>query len=293
MRKLLLFILPVLLFSCQSSDNSEIEPVFTSTDSTAMVQEILESLEAEMYTQWFMDTTAIGLTCYNSPEFNPALSVRINDQGMIMVKDVLNPKSISDMVVEFYSTNLFRNYLTNNDPMYSRVSKNEIINEIDEQKKKLKNVKNTPNVDPEIIVYYQNVLYEWESKLKLFSILAVDTLSEPQFATGIKFKYSENCNIYDQILDSILLGFYKIREIDSRIYYKESYAKIFWKATKLKDSIEIEQLIPFKTLHPVHILDYGKSRYKPYTELPPPPIEPYIEIEDEQEPEIVEPPKTE
>lgn len=101
MWKFLVLILPVLFFSCQSYETSEIEPIFTSADSTAIVQEILDSLEAEMYTQWFMDTTVGKLSCYESPDFNPALSVGINSQNMIMVRDVNNPNSISDLIVEF------------------------------------------------------------------------------------------------------------------------------------------------------------------------------------------------
>lgn len=178
--------------------------------------------------------------------------------------------------------------------MYSRASRNVILDQITKEKVKIQEVKDTPNTDPEIVEFYQSILHEWENKLDLFAILSVDTLSEPVFSSGIKFKYSEDCKIYDQILDSILLGFYKIREIDSKIYFKESYAKIFWKANKLKDSLAIEQLKPFKTLHPIHILDYGKTRYKPYTPPPPPPIEPYIvdEVEEiEPEPVMVEPPR--
>lgn len=263
MSRLLLLISPLLFFSCQSNEKPETGPVFSTTDSTAIVQDILDSLESEMYLQWFMDTTTGALVCYNSPDFHPALFVKVDKQGKIMINDVLNPGNISDLVLRFYSANYYKNDITNNTPLYSRISKQYVIEQISDAENEFLSLINTPNVPPDLLLYKQKAIDELKDKLDLFRILSIDTLKEPHYTAGVKFDCPEDFKKRNQVLDSILLGFYKIRELDGQEYFSESYAKIFWKATKYKDPIALKKLRAFKILHPVNILDYEKSRYKP------------------------------
>jgi len=273
MRKASLLILPVLLFSCQSSENQEIEPVFTSADSTTIVTDIIDTLRAEMYEQWFMEPTHTKMQCYEPPNFRPSIDVLINNRGQLMIGGEINPNSISAKIVSFYSANLEKNDVRNNNPFYSEITKKEVENQIQKLESEIIQIRETYPLNQELIEFKQKMIKEWQDKLDVFQILDLKTLREPYYVAGVKYRYPEDYIHSEAILDSILLGFYRMREIDSKMYFNESYASTFWRATNLKDSIAIEKLKVFKILHPVHVLDFEKSRYKPYVEPPPPPIE--------------------
>lgn len=272
-RSLLFLIISLLIYSCKNGPVKNSEPVFTATDSTKIVKTILDSLHAEMNTQWFMDSTFKVTTCHSFPIFTPALRILLNGNGDIMIQGDLNNKNIVGSILNFYSANLFKNDYTNNYPNYLEISKKQILSTIkylEEQITELKQNKSSL----ELIERNEKELDEWKDKLKILTLLSVDILREPAYTAGVELKYPEKSSVNEQILDSVLLGFYKIREIDAKIYFKESYAKIFWKATKHNDTLAINQLKAFKVLHPVYVLDYGKSKI-PTSEMipPPPPVE--------------------
>lgn len=269
MKRILILILPILLNSCENGGQLKSDPIFLSSDSTETVKFIFDSLRAEMYLQWFMEPTHSKYICYESPSFNPRIQIIINKKGEIMANYEVNPKSISELIVQFYSANLYKNEISNNFPFYSELTKKFLLSEIRELEAELDTIKKAHNVNQELIDFQQLVIGNWKSKLKVFSILSVDKIREPDYSAGIELKYPEKCKTNEVVLDSILLGFYRIREKDAKMYFNESYAKIFWKATKHKDSTAINKLNVFKTLHPIRVLDYGKSRYRPKMEIPP------------------------
>lgn len=125
----------------------------------------------------------------------------------------------------------------------------------------------------EMIVFKQNMLNEWKAKLDILKTLGSSKVQELNYLADVELKYPENCKINESVLDSILIGYYKIREEDSKKYFSESYAKIYWRAIHLKDSNTLKKLDAFKLLHPARILDFRKSRYTPLQEiLPSPPV---------------------
>lgn len=273
MQRILVFILPLLAVSCNHVGSNNAEPKFTKTDSTEIINVIIDSLRAEMYTQWFMNPKFKKFQCYISPDFDPDLQIVINKFGEIEINGETNPKSISELTLNFYSKNLNENDLTNNFPLYSELTKYDITSQIKKQENELETIKTSNNEFQEIIDMKQKMVDEWKAKLNALRTIGVNKIREPYYFNGIELKYPENCKMNEAVLDSILLGFYKIREIDSKLYFDESYAKIFWKATQFKDSIALQRLDAFKLLHPVYILDYGKSRYTPKAEkAPPPPV---------------------
>lgn len=271
MQRVILFILPILMVSCNNGNSVNDKHNFTSADSTEIVKVIIDSLRAEMYTQWFMEPTHKKLQCYNPPDFNPELLIEINSNSEILINGISNPKSLPQLIVNFYSTNLNKNELGNNFQLYAELTKYQITTQIKKHQDELKAIKSTHKEFQEMIDFKQKIIIEWKGKLNSLSILGVNEIQEPHYLSGIEFKYPENSKINETVLDSILLGFYKIREIDSKKYFSESYAKIYWKAIHFNDSIAIQKLEAFKLLHPVRILDYRKSRYTPFVEIPPPP----------------------
>lgn len=93
--------------SCNTGGTRIDEQYFTIADSTKASKAIIDSMRAEMYTQWFMDTTHNKLHCYNPPDFNPELLIEIKSNGEIWVNGRINTKGISsELVVDFYSTDL-------------------------------------------------------------------------------------------------------------------------------------------------------------------------------------------
>lgn len=270
MLKIILLISPMLMVGCNSSSSLPVEQKFTNADSLQIVNVIIDSLYAEMNTQWFMKPTDEKIRCYEPPSFSPRLLTEINTQNQVMINGVINPKSISKSVVKFYSDNLYKNDVTNNSPFYTELSQNALITQIRALEEELETIKSRNDASQEIARFKQIAIDEWKKKLEILDLLGGNCLREPQHGAGIEIRYYQDSKIYQEVLDSLLMGIYKIREIDSKIYFNESYAKIFWKACKQKDSIALKKLNAFKILHPVHILDYNKSRYSPKIEVVPP-----------------------
>jgi hypothetical protein len=272
MQRIILFILPILLTSCNNGDSPNHEEYFTKTDSTQVVQVIIDSLRAEMYTQWIMDTTHNKLQCYNPPDFNPELLIELKTNGEILINGKSNSKSLSELIVKFYSIGRTKNESAMPPKLYYELTKHSIESEIKKHQDELEAMKSNHREFKDLIDFKQTLINAWKEKLDVLSTLRVNKILEPHDLSGIEFKYPNNSKSYEAVLDSILLGFYKIREADSKKYFSESYAKIYWRANYLKDSIALKKLNAFKVLHPVRILDYGKSRYTPLRENPPPPV---------------------
>ena len=80
-------------------------------------------------------------------------AVRANSQNQLMVRTELmtNPDDISDRVIDFYRKNEKSNDVTNNFPMYSRISMTEIQSQLAAAEKAAEEVENTPGAMQDII----------------------------------------------------------------------------------------------------------------------------------------------
>jgi hypothetical protein len=258
------------LTQCDISEKKNNPSLFTEQDSLSLIPIIIDSFRNEMNQQWFMTTSSEGISCYDPPNFNPSLKIKIVGSDKIIKNDSL---SISNSVKEFYSTNLIQNNLKNKDATYRTVYKNQIDSKINELEAEYKEMEKMPSVMDDILAFKRHQIKEWERKLSLFKTLQIKHFKEPDYNSGIELIYSDSCIIEESVTDSILLGFYKLRELDALKYSGQSYARTFWFATTQKDSLSIQKLSAFKFLHPIKLLDFTKSHYTPIiVEVPPPPL---------------------
>lgn len=267
--KLLLFIIPFFFIGCQTQDSSIDVNQFNSSDSTKIINSILDSMKVELNNQWFMTEIERHVTCTIPPFYSPSISIDINQNESVLLNyEHLNPKSISDSIVKFYSTNIIKNDLSSNAPLYIRVSKLELKERIQSIEDEITRLKESDNYSLDILEFRIGELAEWKNKFNIFKTLNTNFLIEPDNRSGIMLDYPKDCKINEQILDTILIGFYKVRELDAQHYFKESYAKLFWKATNQSDTLAMDKIEAIKMLHPIAIIDYPKCKIKSI--LPPP-----------------------
>lgn len=269
MKTFFILLIAFVLLGCDSKNDLPKEPAFTSADSTAMVKVIMDSLRSEYEHQTYMEVDKITHTC-GYGYLSGYLSVRVNKVNSVMVNDEIDEidhGNITKSVVEFYYKNMYDNDLQSYQALYTRLTKREIVDEINNLKDEIKLLRKE-NGMPEIIIYKVEHLKEWQEKLNILALSGQNTLREPSTRAGISFSY-QNELVNQNILDSLLLGYYKLREIDASDYFKESYAKICWKAIKLGDTIANKKMEAFKILHPVNLIDEKKYR-RLFPPIPPP-----------------------
>ncbi len=264
-----LFAFLALLFTQCTGNNSAALPEFTSEDSLQIIDVILDSMKVEMDEKIYYPDDGSIIVCFP----RSYLDVIINQSNQITVRGEIRPYNISDRIVKFYSTNLFKNDWSSNDVIYTRLTRNQVEQELAKIKSiidhfELKIKKDSiEKQDLEILNYQKENLKDWQQIHEVFGILKVDTFAQTDMGARINLYYPKKCKIKNQILESLFLGYYKVRELDAKIYFKESYAEIFWKATKYNDSISLQRLKALKVLHPIQIVD--KNKYPDAPGIPP------------------------
>lgn len=274
MLKYIFLAIPILLLSCKGEEGVSCQPVFTIADSTATVHQIMDSLRAELYDQWFMMKPSVEVTCGIPPKFDPVLSFEIDEQGEWTVRNQKNPTHISEEVVRFYHTNWKKDRSGNEDARYSVITQKEIEREMVEVEKEILAIKQSEQAPAELIQFKQLQLDEWRKKYRVFQTISLTKIRQPHYQTGISLDYPKDTKGVESILDSLLLGFYQLREWDSQEYFKESYAQIVWRATKEKDTLAMDRMNALTFLHPVQLLVYPMRRDAARTEIPVPPVQP-------------------
>lgn len=269
MKQLLFIVIPLLFVGCQSNDSANYLPTFNQSDSTAIVKTILDSMQVEFNNQWFMTEEKFQSTCSMPPSFSPSVSIKINGKELILCSGQFSPKSISDSILQFYSINIVKNDLTSNAPLYNWLSKKEILEHIVMIEDEIIRMETLRDYSKDILEYRKDELIEWEGKLKILNTLKVDKIPQPEYDTGITLDYPKDCKINGQLMDTIFIGFYKVRELDAQHYFKESYAKLFWKATTQSDTLSMDKIDAIKMLHPINLIDFPKCKSCLYS-IPPP-----------------------
>jgi hypothetical protein len=279
----LVFVL--LFFGCKNSIVSDCDS-FSQKDSITVVNNILDSMQAEMNRKWFMKPAPIisddnfestsfcirfpkYLKTNKPPYFSQEMFFEIDRDNSVKLNGEKTNRNITSNVVYFFSKNRSANQVDYDFALYIIQSRIELISGIKILQSQIQEAAKCSNYA--IKRFFETNLQLQYSKLRLLNTLSSDTLSEPHYQTCVKLSYPKNCKINEKIRDSLLIGFYKLREMDAKSYFENSYARIFWKATKFNDTIAKRQLEALNILHPIYLLDFGKSKYKPKPRNSPPP----------------------
>ena len=125
-------------------------------------------------------------------------AVRANSQNQLMVRTELmsNPDDISERVIDFYRTNELKNDVTNNFPMYSRISLSEIESQLAGAEAAAEEVENSPGALQDIIDFKWRQYDEWNNKKKAISLYGRAELPEIHFQAHIRVEVQKGTEYY-------------------------------------------------------------------------------------------------
>lgn len=166
------------------------------------------------------------------------LAIQANSQNQLMVRKELmqNPDDISEKVIEWYTKNEKQNDVTNNFPMYSRITMSEIRSKIDETTRAAEAVENTPGASGDIIEFKWKQVQEWENKQKALKLFGKSELPELHFQAHIRIvvQKATTFELYTKIQSELQEAIYELRDAAAKDIFGESYGVI----KKRYDSIE-------------------------------------------------------
>jgi hypothetical protein len=255
--------LSINLCACQTTTSDINSNTISSADSIALQNEIVHSMEEDLFDNTFIqtnsDTTDIfqEYVCMPRPHF----TIKINERNQLMVSGEIDVPIIPRLI-KFYTENKKQNDVNNNSPMYSRIDEKGIIHQINRVKDELKEAQKYKKSKNEIRLIEKN-LSEWEQRLKALKTLKIKELSEID-RTHVSITGTRNPKVdSNNVLDSVLVGFYLLRDLVAREYFNVSYVSIYKKHKLYGSQNSFDQLEALKILYPVNVFDETKlKKYK-------------------------------
>ncbi|TNE75593.1 MAG: biopolymer transporter ExbD [Bacteroidetes bacterium] len=157
-------------------------------------------------------------------------AILANSKNQLMVRGELmsNPDDISERVIEWYTTNEKQNDVTNNFPMYSRISMAEIEAQIASTTKDAEAMENTPNASADIIDFKWKQVQEWENKKKALKLYGRNELPEIQFQAHVRIEVQKATayELFAKIQSELEEAIFTLRDKASLEIFGESYGVI-------------------------------------------------------------------
>jgi biopolymer transport protein ExbD len=199
-------------------------------------------------------------------------AIQANSKNQLMVRGELmtNPDDISERVIEFYQTNEKSNDVTNNFPMYSRISMKEIEKFILEAEKAAEAVENTEGASQEIIDFKWKQYEEWGNKKKALELLGKNELPEihPQAHVRIEVQKETAYELFAKIQSEIEEAIYFLRDGASKEVFGESYGTILKryesnegdKSKQAQARVDKEKIDLLKIMYPDNFIEVTPKR---------------------------------
>jgi len=255
-----LLLITLLTFSCQP-DNTTSSENFSQADSLQLQQELLDSMETEMYNTTYAevnsDTTRIRQEsiCGIRNDF----VIKINDRKQIMVRHEFGVPIVPSLL-EYYTTNRKENDVSNNSPLYSRLKKKDIADIIARLKKEIAEAEAHNDVE-QVELSTQN-LEHWEKKWRSLKTLGIQSLPQVSYNSFVLIETARSLDQIDtrEILDSVLLGFYLLRDQVAQEYFHESYLNLYKFYKERSFHYNLDRLEALEVLYPLHIVNEPKLK---------------------------------
>jgi len=246
-----------LMTSCTSQPNKASShglAIMGDEDSLKVLDSLFSALRKEVYEQsmYQIHKNDKYIGC-NLQQFRYRLSVQVNKRGQVMVRGELD-KHITSSIIEFYTTNLEKNDLTNNYPPYSRITLKELEYQVKRAISQAEEVEKLPDFIQEIVDFKWKQAEEWKTKLEVLKTLNRDELSEPYSQAGVYLDYQDGID-GNALVDSVLLAFYTLRDRASERYFDESYLELFYRHSVTNSTKDKSRLSALKVLHPLQVID--------------------------------------
>ncbi|MCT4562502.1 MAG: hypothetical protein N4A41_14130 [Crocinitomicaceae bacterium] len=271
--KLLCFLLLFALFSCNHEPQPKTFADLSEKELSNLKAELLDSMRAEIFDRHIMvneDTTRLGSLGCIPIEMRNVLLVRVNDLNQVMIRGEIGA-NISETVYEYYKANKKENDPTNNFPMYTRINREFIKAQIEQIKEEIESIKKA-RLKADILSFKESQLKEWETKLIVLNVIKKSELLQPHFQTAIHLQYNPKVTASKSIQDSVLLGYFRLRNDDAKLYFGKEYLELFFECRALKSALKLNAI---KTTSPIQVVDFPNlKKYKiaMVVETPEPPM---------------------
>lgn len=186
------------------------------------------------------------------------LAIKANGQNQLMVRGEImsDPNKISEKVVEFYSTNQKRNDVTNNFPMYSRVSKRVIEDNIRRIEIEAESLE-AQDAPAEMIDFKYSQMEEWEKKLRSLKLYGSNELPEIQFQANIRVEVQDatEYGLFAKIQTEIEEGIFELRNGEAKRIFGEDYQTIKTRFGQDQNPLDKDKLNLLEILFPARIIE--------------------------------------
>lgn len=185
--------------------------------------------------------------------------IRANSNNELMVRTELmqNPDDISERVIEFYTKNEKKNDPTNDFPMYSRISMQEIESQLKAAEAAAEEVENTPGAMQDIIDFKWRQVEEWENKKKALKLYGKPELPEIHFQAHIRIEVQQATEyaLFAKIQSELEEAIYELRDRAAQDVFGESYGTIQRRYSMDKDKIDKDKMDLLKILYPDRFIE--------------------------------------
>lgn len=186
-------------------------------------------------------------------------AIRANSKNQLMVRTELmqDPDDISERVIEFYTTNENKNILTNNFPMYSRISMTEIESALTAAIQDAEEVENTPNAMSEIIEFKWRIVDEWNKKKRSLQLYGKKELPEihAQAHIRIEVQIATEYELFAKIQSELEEAIFELRDKAAKDAFNETYSTITRRYSMDKDKLDKEKIDLMKILYPDRFIE--------------------------------------
>ena len=279
-------VLGIVSCSSDNASNTQNHAPLSKTDSLQILSSILAAMKEEMYEDIYvitnLDTTSINDNPFGIPYCgsNFTLHIRRNSQNELMIGDELisDLSHVSQRIVEYFSWNEDGNDLNSPFPLFSRATKQEISDNLNRVKQELSEIKKDTAATTDMIQFKKRQVEEWELKLRVIKTLGLEELPEvhSKAAVEIECQQRTSTKYHDQVLDSMMIGYYYLRERHAQRYFRESYVRIFKRQLEHPNSADCAKLEALALLNQLKVIDHASlKKYRhifpmPYHPIPPP-----------------------
>lgn len=190
--------------------------------------------------------------------------IKANDQNQLMMRGKImeNPNEISDGIVEWLTANEKTNDVTNNFPLFSRISMPEIEAGLAEAERDLDETSNTPGASEVLIQYKEKVVQEWVGKKQALALYGKKQLPEIHGQSHIRVVVQKGTHyeLFAKIQSEVEEAIHEVRNNAAMELFNESYGVIKRRFSSDKNGEDKSKLDLLKILYPDRIIEVTPRR---------------------------------
>lgn len=185
--------------------------------------------------------------------------IKANNRNQLMFRGEImqDPDKISEKIVEFYEKNEKVNDVTNNFPLYSRISLEEVETSLSGAIAAAEETENTDNVLESIVEFKWAQVSEWEKKKKSLQLYGKAELPEIHFQAHVRIVVQKGTSyeLFAKIQSETEEAIFELRNKASMQIFDESYETLSKRLAMDKSQEDKEKMELLKILYPDRIIE--------------------------------------